>query len=264
MFGLQLTTLAITMNYFEEITVQQAAELIGADNQLWILDTRDANSYQEQHIDGAMQAHAGLIEHLIKKQDYDRPIIVYCYHGKSSKDVASILGRAGYKNVYSLQGGYVGWKKRDKQSSATAYSSIMSTWLAQAGFEAQALNASIANQTTPLMLAAREGRTALVQELIAAGADLESVNTDGNTALWAACYAENLDIIELLLAAGANINHQNGDGVSALIYTASAGKTDVVALLLAHGAHTHLATVDGFTALDLAANRAVIKLLMPA
>jgi hypothetical protein len=68
--GLQLTTLAITMNYFEEITVQQAAELIGADNQLWILDTRDANSYQEQHIDGAMQAHAGLIEHLIKKQDY--------------------------------------------------------------------------------------------------------------------------------------------------------------------------------------------------
>ncbi len=252
------------MNHYEEISVPQAVDLIAANPQVWLLDARDAHDYQAGHIDGAMQAHSGLIEHLIKKRDFDRPVIVYCYQGKSSKDVASILGRAGYKNAYSLQGGYVAWKKRASPLSAKPYSANTTAWLVNAGFAPQALNATLASQTTPLILAARQGEASVVQELIAAGADLEAANSDGNTALWAACYAEQLPIIEQLVSAGANINHQNPDGVSVLIYAASAGKTSVVELLLAKGAEQSLTTVDDFSALDLAANPTIIRLLMTA
>jgi rhodanese-related sulfurtransferase len=250
------------MNHFEEISVSQAAEIMAQNKHLWLLDARDAHDFKAGHIDGAMQAHSGLIEHLIKQRDFDRPIIVYCYQGKSSKDIASILGRAGYKNAYSLQGGVVAWKKRRAATSAKPYSDSTNAWLVATGFEPQALNVSLANLTTPLILAARQGQGVVVQELIAAGADLEAVDRDGNTALWAACYAGQLAVIEQLLDAGANINHQNPDGASALIYAASAGKTDVVALLIAKGARADLTTVDDFTALDLAANPAIIKLLM--
>ena len=250
------------MNHFEEISVSQAAEIMAQNKHLWLLDARDAHDFKAGHIDGAMQAHTGLIEHLIKQRDFDRPIIVYCYQGKSSKDIASILGRAGYKNTYSLQGGFVAWKKRRAATSAKPYSDSTNAWLVAADFQLQALNVSLANLTTPLILAARQGQGVVVQELIAAGADLEAVDRDGNTALWAACYAGQLAIIEQLLDAGANINHQNPDGASALIYAASAGKTDVVALLIAKGARADLTTVDDFTALDLAANPAIIKLLM--
>ena len=36
-------------------------------------------------------------------------IIVYCYHGNSSQDVANFLTSHGFTDVYSLKGGYEEW-----------------------------------------------------------------------------------------------------------------------------------------------------------
>lgn len=95
---------------YSEITVQQAQNIISSSNPL-LLDTRDAHSYREEHIDGAMLAHDGLMESLIRQKDFERPVVIYCYHGNSSKDMAEFFGGVGFKNVYSVQGGYVAWKK---------------------------------------------------------------------------------------------------------------------------------------------------------
>ena len=56
------------MTDFIEITAAEAAKMIAA-RQLVILDRRDLSSYQQGHIDGAMMAHDGLVESLIKKRD---------------------------------------------------------------------------------------------------------------------------------------------------------------------------------------------------
>ena len=41
--------------------------------------------------------------------DFDSPIIVSCYHGVSSKNVATFLVEQGYENVFSIVGGFDGW-----------------------------------------------------------------------------------------------------------------------------------------------------------
>lgn len=95
---------------YQEITPEKAVEIISSSDPL-ILDVRDANSYKEGHIDGAMLAHDSLTESIIKRKEYQRPIIIYCYHGNSSKDMAEFIGAIGFKSVFSMQGGFTAWKK---------------------------------------------------------------------------------------------------------------------------------------------------------
>tara|TARA_B100000470_G_C19437387_1_gene235755 strand:- start:79 stop:249 length:171 start_codon:yes stop_codon:yes gene_type:complete len=42
---------------------------------------------------------------LKNKNKYDH-LIVYCYHGILSRDAAEFLMNQGFKNVYSLNGGF--------------------------------------------------------------------------------------------------------------------------------------------------------------
>ena len=49
------------------------------------------------------------ILNFIDKNDFDTPIVVCCYHGNSSKSAAQLLVDKGFKDVYSLDGGYEAW-----------------------------------------------------------------------------------------------------------------------------------------------------------
>lgn len=98
------------MTKYTEISAAEAKEIIEKDSPV-ILDSRDAHSFRESHIDGAMLAHDGLTEQLIRKKEFDKPVIIYCYHGNSSKDLAEFFGGIGFKTVYSMAGGYTAWKK---------------------------------------------------------------------------------------------------------------------------------------------------------
>lgn len=247
------------MAEFAEISTHQAAGLM-SNRATLVLDARDAHSYKNGHIDGAMQAHEGLVQHLINRGETERPILVYCYHGNKSKDVALLFGRAGF-SAFSMKGGYTAWKKRSALYSPAPYSSSTSAWLLECGFEERALNTVVEHQTTPLMLACRQGQIHAAEELLTAGADPHRMDAFGNTALWAACFGNYPALIERLVIAGAALDHQNAEGVSALIYAASAGKAAAVKTLLALGADPTLKTRDDFTALDLSSTREILTLL---
>ena len=98
------------MAKFTEVTPAQVKTIIESDDPL-LLDTRDAHSYKEGHIDGAMLAHDSLTESLIKQKKVERPVVIYCYHGNSSKDLAALFANFGFQKVYSMSGGYTEWKK---------------------------------------------------------------------------------------------------------------------------------------------------------
>jgi rhodanese-related sulfurtransferase len=100
------------MATFSEVTVEKAKELL-ADRTMLVLDKRDIHSYKQGHIDGAMLAHDGLIETLIKKREVDKPVLVYCYRGNDSKELANMMAGFGFKEVYSMAGGYAEWKRCD-------------------------------------------------------------------------------------------------------------------------------------------------------
>jgi rhodanese-related sulfurtransferase len=246
---------------FKEITVTQAQQML-ASQEVMLLDRRDIPSYRAAHVENAMLAHDGLIESIIKKRDRSKPIIIYCYRGNDSKELAALFGQFGFDS-YSVIGGYTEWKKHLNNKSGIALSDTTSEWLKLQGFPLADINETIANTTTPLMHTCRYGKLAYAQELIAAGADLERRNRDGNTALWLACYANHVALIDLLINHGANLNNQNDNGATALIYAVSAGRIESVKCLLQAGADPKLTTLDDFSALDVAANREILKMLRP-
>ncbi len=68
---------------------------------------------------------------------------------------------------------------------------------------------------TPLMIAAREGETAIAEFLIRNGADVNAKTRDGHTALMMAVYNRNIEIVELLLRSGADTNVKTKQGHTA-------------------------------------------------
>ena len=74
-------------------------------------------------------------------------------------------------------------------------------------------NAPLKGGLLPLLLAARHDRPEVVAALLDAGADLEAVDDDGETALCiAARQGGSPEVVRLLLARGANVDHANCDG----------------------------------------------------
>src|SRR5438132_6914194 len=73
------------------------------------------------------------------------------------------------------------------------------------------INATDDQNRTPLFLAAKYGYADLVEELIAAGADLNAKAFSDWTPLYMAIYNTNYVVSRLLIAAGADVNIKTGD-----------------------------------------------------
>ncbi len=96
---------------YKTISVEDSALLI-SDVKPMILDCRDLKDYRQGHLDDALHVHEGLKESLIKKGDKARPLLIYCYYGHASEHLAEFFSDFGFKDVYSLAGGYSGWKDK--------------------------------------------------------------------------------------------------------------------------------------------------------
>jgi len=94
-----------------EVSVAQAKALLGEHSNTLILDSRDLASYKQGCIEGAMMAHEGLIESVLNKADKQVPVLVYCYQGNSSMEVATLFSSCGFNTVYRMAGGYAEWKR---------------------------------------------------------------------------------------------------------------------------------------------------------
>ena len=70
-----------------------------------IADIRDPNSFRDGHIPGAVNLNNENVQSFIESSDLDAPLVVVCYHGHSSQGAATVLARAGFEDVYSLDGG---------------------------------------------------------------------------------------------------------------------------------------------------------------
>lgn len=98
------------MQRFKTVSAEAAKQLI-AEHQPLILDCRDLKDYRAEHIEQAMHVHEKLRDSLIVKGDKGKPMLIYCYHGHSSEHLAEIFADFGFREVYSLAGGYADWKQ---------------------------------------------------------------------------------------------------------------------------------------------------------
>lgn len=247
---------------FKPLTVLQLPELMN-DGETVILDIRDNQSYEADHIPGALLISDQVISQLVRTRSQKRNIVVYCYRGVSSLDICRLLASAGMPDVYNLEGGWQAWAEVHQKAEA-AMSGTATRWMHEHGFENGNLNSRITNGMSPVMEAAKEGNADILWELLEAGANVNMLNEDLNPALWFACFNGNTDIIRMLINYGAKLDNQNVNGATCLIYAASAGKFDVVKTLVEAGAELKTETLDGFNALDSAASLPVLKYLKTA
>ena len=56
---------------------------------------------------------------LIRKRIKNPPVLVYCYHGNMSRDIASMIVSFGFKNVSHLVGGWEAWSENLRLSEKT-------------------------------------------------------------------------------------------------------------------------------------------------
>jgi ankyrin repeat protein len=96
---------------------------------------------------------------------------------------------------------------------------------------------------TPLHLACRDGRAAMVKLLVDRGADVAARTTTGATPLMLAARAGQADAVRVLLDRGADPNaKESAYGQTALMFAAAFDRSGVVTLLLAHGADASAAS----------------------
>ena len=95
---------------FERVGVDFAQKLMAGGEAL-VLDMRDPTSYENGHIEGAEHVTEANIFNFLSGTPKDKPVLIYCYHGNASQVYAKTFADFRFKKVYSLDGGYEGWKK---------------------------------------------------------------------------------------------------------------------------------------------------------
>lgn len=75
-----------------------------------IIDIRDQASYAAGHIEGAVHIDNGNVGAFVQQADKLIPLVVCCYHGNSSQSAADYFSEQGFRETYSLDGGFEHWK----------------------------------------------------------------------------------------------------------------------------------------------------------
>lgn len=75
-----------------------------------LIDIRDEQSYSLSHIKSAQHIDNQSISVFLETADKNMPLIVCCYHGNSSQSAANFFVEQNFAEVYSLDGGFEGWR----------------------------------------------------------------------------------------------------------------------------------------------------------
>jgi rhodanese-related sulfurtransferase len=91
-----------------EVTVEQARRRLQESPRAILVDVREDSEWNEGHAAEAIHLGKGVFERDVEKAipDTASEIILYCGGGYRSALAADVAQQMGYKNVFSLAGGY--------------------------------------------------------------------------------------------------------------------------------------------------------------
>ena len=95
----------------KECTVDEVKTRLDRGEKLTLIDVREESEYAKDHLPGAIHLGKGIIERDIEERfpDVGKELILYCGGGFRSALAGDNLGKMGYTNVISMDGGWRGW-----------------------------------------------------------------------------------------------------------------------------------------------------------
>lgn len=105
------------MPRISEVSLDEARQRLAKNPNALLVDVREDNEWANGHAANAIHLGKGIFERDIEKTvpDPGTEMILYCGGGYRSALSAEVAQRMGYKNVFSLAGGYkamaaAGWE----------------------------------------------------------------------------------------------------------------------------------------------------------
>jgi len=94
-----------------EISPSEAAKK-SKSGEAVIIDVREKDEWDEEHIPDAIHMSRGTIELEVEEKVPDTSAMVFCHCGGGGRSAlaAESLQKMGYKNVRSMAGGFKAWK----------------------------------------------------------------------------------------------------------------------------------------------------------
>ncbi|MFC4700688.1 thiosulfate sulfurtransferase GlpE [Glaciecola siphonariae] len=80
------------------------------NNEIKVVDIRDEQSFALGRIPGAYHLTNASMTKFVQDSDVNVPVVVCCYHGISSQQAAQYIIHQGFKEVYSMDGGFEAWR----------------------------------------------------------------------------------------------------------------------------------------------------------
>ena len=96
-----------------EVSVAETQQRIRDNPEAKLIDVREDNEWNAAHAAGAMHLGKGIIERDIETTvpDKDTELILYCGGGYRSALATDSLQKMGYRNVWSMAGGWRAWQE---------------------------------------------------------------------------------------------------------------------------------------------------------
>lgn len=107
---LMMVTLATQVWAVEkDILSSEAKFLLEKNKNIYLLDVRTPQEYSQARLAGSVLIQIGELEQRYNEVPKNKTILVYCAVGARSKPAANFLAKQGYKEVYNMTDGIVGW-----------------------------------------------------------------------------------------------------------------------------------------------------------
>ncbi len=92
-----------------QLSAIQLQEKLQKNDDLLLLDVREASEFEYARIKGSQLIPLSLIPENVNELDSERETVLICHHGVRSMRAAVYLESCGFPHLYNLQGGIDAW-----------------------------------------------------------------------------------------------------------------------------------------------------------
>lgn len=93
----------------KNITSREAKTLLDKNKNVYLLDVRTPQESSQASLAGSVLIPINEFERRVNEVPKNKTVIVYCAVGSRSKPAANLLAQRGYREVYNMSDGIVGW-----------------------------------------------------------------------------------------------------------------------------------------------------------